>query len=365
MILRYVFVLLFSVTAAFSQNNLIVFSSNAGLFSAKIEGLSLGDEYKQEIKVTALTKDTFDITITTKEGNLSLKRKLFLLAKAKPVKNKEFVYSLELNEETKKLKLVFVTVHDIKPLPNPLLPAKPAEDTTYKWRNNVFGTLFELKDGKPIFYFNLPKSGTCTEGMTQTNLDHGVAFIKRTVMDMEKHQYTQEIVKNNCITCQQLATILKSVNYELDKLKLVKEAYVNLVDKKELKTLEASFRFESSKKEFADMLAYPNKMIPAKNKINCTKAEKDSTVMELASNTKLFPTDHERFQFMKEKAAGYCFTSMQFKSILSIFLHDREKLDLTKLFYNNITDKENISVLHEVFSYQESITNLEAFIKTN
>ncbi|MBK6523904.1 MAG: DUF4476 domain-containing protein [Sphingobacteriaceae bacterium] len=47
------------------------------------------------------------------------------------------------------------------------------------------------------------------------------------------------------------------------------------------------------------------------------------------------------------------------------FLHDREKLDLTKLFYNNIIDKESISILYEVFSYQESIVNLETFIKTN
>lgn len=365
MILRYIFVLFFSATAAFSQNNLIIFSSNAGLFNAKIQGLSSDDEFIQEIKISSVTKDTFDITLITKEGNLSLKRKIFFLEKAMSVKNKEFVYSLELNKETQKLKLVFVTVHDIKPLPDPLLPAKPAEDTTYKWRNNVFGTLFELKDGKPIFYFNLPKNGTCTEGMTQANLDHGLAFIKRTVMDMEKHQYTKEIVKNNCITCKQLSVILKSMNYELDKLKLVKDAYVNLVDKKELKTLEASFRFESSKKEFADMLADPNKMIPAKNKINCSKAEKDSTVQELASNIKLFPTDHERFQFMKEKASAYCFTTIQFKSILSIFLHDREKLDLTKLFYPNITDKENISVLNDVFSYQESILNLEAFLKAN
>jgi len=365
MILRLVLVLLLAATTAFSQNNLIIFSSNAGLFTAKTEGPITNVEYKQEIKIASITKDTFDITITTKDGNLTLQRKLYLLAKAKTVKNKEFVYSLELNEETKKLKLLFVTVHDIKPLPDPLLPAKPAEDTTYKWRNNVFGTLFELKDGKPIFYFNLPKNGVCTEGMSQANLDHGIAFIKRTVMDMEKHQYTKEIVKNNCITCKQLSDILKSVSYELDKLKLVKDAYANLVDKKELKTLEASFRFESSKKEFADMLADPNKMIPAKNKINCIKAEKDSTVQELASNTKLFSTDHERFQFMKEKAATYCFTSIQFKSILTIFLHDREKLDLTKLFYGNITDKENITVLNEVFSYQESIINLEVFLKTN
>jgi Domain of unknown function (DUF4476) len=360
---RLVLVLLFSVNAVFSQNNLIIFSSNAGLFNVKIAGYEIPLDLKQEIKIESIYKDTLNLSI--KVSDLCLLRTVYFLEKGKSVKNKEFVYSLELNPKTKKPRLVFVTVHDIKPLPDPLLPAKPAEDTTYKWRNNVFGTLFELKDGKPIFYFNLPNNGTCTEGMTQANLDHGIAFLKRTVMDMDKQQYTKEIVKNNCITCKQLGTILKNVNYELDKLKLVKDAYVNLVDKSEIKTLEASFRFESSKKEFANMLANPNNMIPAKNKVNCTKAEKDSIVQELISNTKLFPTDHERFQFMKEKAAGYCFTSIQFKSILTTFLHDREKLDLTKLFYNNIIDKESISILYEVFSYQESIVNLETFIKTN
>ncbi len=365
MIMRLVLVILFAATTAFAQNNLIIFSSNAGLFNAKIEGFSSDEGFKQEIKINTITKDTFDVAITLQNGNLSLKRKIFLLEKAKPVKNKEFVYSLELNQETKKLKLVFVTAIDIKPLPDPLLPAKPAEDTTYKWRNNVFGTLFELKEGKPIFYFNLPKSGICTEGMKQTDLDLGISFLKRTVVDMEKYQYAQEIVKSNCITCKQLETILKSVSYELDKLKLVKDAYITLVDKKELKTLDASFRFESSKKEFADMLSDPSKMIPATNKITCTKAIKDSLVQELVSNTRLFSTDYERFKFMKEKAAGLCFTSVQFKNILTIFLHDREKLDLTKLFYNNITDKENLSVLNEVFSYPESVINLETFLKTN
>jgi len=358
-------VLFFSVTAVFSQNNLIIFSSNAGLFNAKIDGLILENEYKHEIKISGITKDTFDITIALKDGNITFKRKLYLLHKAKPVKNKEFVYSLELNQETKKLKLLFVTANDIKPLPDPLLPPKPAADTSYKWRNNVFGTLFELKDGRPIFYFNLPKGGVCTEGMTQANLDHALAFLKRTVMDFEKQEYTKEIVKNNCLTCAQLAIIMKAMNYELDKLKLVKDAYPNLVDKKELKTLEGSFRFESSKKEFADILSNTSKLNSTMNKINCGKAETDSVIQELASNIKLFSTDHERFQFMKEKAASYCFTCIQFKSILSIFLHDREKLDLTKLFYNNLTNKENIALLNDVFSYQESVVNLENFIKSN
>jgi hypothetical protein len=365
MILRWLLVMLTIASTAVSQNHLIIFSSNAGPFSAAIEGLNSEASMQQEVKFRSLEKDTLSISITTQNGNLNLKRTVFLLEKGRPVKNKEFVYSLELIPETKKLKLVFVSAFDVKPLPDPLLPARPAEDTTYKWRNNVFGTLFELKEGKAIFYFNVPKGGDCKEEMTQTNLTHAVTFLARVKADFEKYDHAKDIVKNNCLSCAQLAVLLRSITYELDKLKLVKDAYVNLTDKKELKTLEKSFRFESSKKEFGYMLKDPNSMIPAKNKINCVKAETDSVVQELASNIKLFQTDYEKFKFLKEKGSALCYTSVQFKSILGIFIHDREKLDLLKLFYNNVTDKENLMILKDIFSYRESVDNLEDILKTN
>lgn len=364
MYLRLFFALFFVASAAISQNDLIIFSSNAGPFNVKIDGLSTPDQMQQEFRINKLLKDTFDLTITTQNNNLSLKRTIYLLEKGRPVLNREFVYSLELNKETKKLKLVFVSAFNTKPLPNPLLPEKPAEDTSYKWRNNVFGTLFELKEGRPVFYFNIPKDG-CKEGMTQSNLDHAVTFMTRIKADYEKYDHAKEIVKNNCLSCSQLAVLLKSLNYELDKLKIVKDAYVNLVDPKELKILVSSFRFESSKKEFADMLVNPGSMIPEKNKINCVQAAKDSLVQELASTVKIFPTDFEKYKFMKEKGSKLCYSSVQFKSLLDLFLHDREKLDLVKLFYNNIIDKENLMIIKDVFSYQESIANLEDIIKTN
>lgn len=359
------FVVMFCIaSSAISQNDLIIFSSNAGPFTVKISGLSTADQMQQEFRVNGLTKDTFELTISTQNENLSLKRTIYLLEKGRPVFNREFVYSLELNKETKKLKLVFVSAFDTKPLPNPLLPEKPSEDTTYKWRNNVFGTLFELKEGRAIFYRNVPKEG-CKEAMSQGNLDHALTYLARIKADYEKYDHAKDMVRNNCMTCAQLSLLIKGLTYELDKLKLVKDAYVNLVDPANLKTLNTSFRFESSKKEFADMLADPKSMLPAKNKITCTKAEKDSVVKELVSNINLFATDYEKYKFFKEKGDKLCYSSAQFKSILTLFIHDREKLDLVKLFYANITDKENLTILKDIFSYKESVANLEDIIKTN
>jgi hypothetical protein len=196
MFLRLLFALVFIASTAVSQNDLIIFSSNAGPFSVKIDGINTDNQMQQEFRVDGLTKDTFNLTITGQNDNLSLNRTIYLLEKGKPVFKKEFVYSLELNKETKKLKLVFVSAFDSKPLPNPLLPAKPVEDTTYKWRNNVFGTLFELKEGRAIFYYNVPKSG-CKEGMTKVNLDHAIAYLGRIKVDHEKYDQAKEIVKNN------------------------------------------------------------------------------------------------------------------------------------------------------------------------
>lgn len=364
MYFRLLFALFFITTIAVSQNDLIIFSSNAGPFNVKINGMTTDAQMRQEFRINGLKKDTFDLVISTQNDNLSLNRTIYLLEKGRPVFNREFVYSLELNKETKKLKLVFVDAFNAKPLPDPLLPEKPAEDTTYKWRNNVFGTLFELQEGRAIFYNNLSKEG-CKEGMSETNLNYGLAYIGRMKADFEKYDHAKEIVKNNCLTCAQLASLIKSLPYELDKLKLVKDAYVNLVDQKELKSVSTCFRFESSKKEFGDMVADPKSMIPQQNKIVCTKAEKDSVVQQLALTIKLFSTDDEKFKFIKEKGSTFCYTSIQFKSVLQLFIHDREKLDLIKLFYNNITDKENLMILKDVLSYRESVVNLENIIKSN
>lgn len=361
MFLRIIICLLF-ITSSLAQNNLIVFSSSPYKFNLKCSEITLSDTLQQEIKMEGILKDTLNLSFNLESNKGSLKRAVILEEKGKSVKNKEFIYSLEFNEESKKLKLVFITVNDIIALPNPLLPPKPKEDTTYKWRNNVYGNLFEIKEGKISFFYNVPKDGNCTTPMPDDNVGHLTKLILRNQINTEKYNYAREAIKNNCFSCKQLAQILPVLPFELDKLKLIKEAYPNLTDKNNLKTLEESFKFESSKKEFRDIAANPNNLI-VKNKVNCNIEEKDSVIHALVSDIRLFTNDYERYQYVKEKAAKYCFNTNQFKSVLAVFVHDREKLDLTKQFYNNITDKEKLSAIKDVFSYQESYSNLLDYLK--
>lgn len=359
MLLRSLFILFFVSNLA-AQNNLVIFSSNAQLFKIKCKEVAISDSLVQEIKLEGLKHDTLHISVQSE--NSSINSVIYLLEKGKKVVNQEFLYALEFNKENKKTELTFITMYQIHSLPQPLLPEKPKEDTSYKWRNNVYGNLFELKDGKPIFYLNLPSTGSCVIAMPDENVSHALKLIARTQIDSEKYKFAREVVKSNCISCKQLGILIKAINFELDKLKLVKEAYNTLTDKGNLKSLETSFKFESSKKEFRDMINSPASF-NTKNNIVCVKEVQDSIVHALVSDLGLFSTDYEKYQYMKEKAAKYCFKTTQFKTTLMAFIHDREKLDLTKLFYNNITDKENLTNMKEVFSYNESQVALLEFLK--
>jgi len=361
MLLRTLFLLLF-VSFSFAQNNLVIFSSSAQLFKLTSPEIATPDSLVQEIKFSDIQKDTLNIRIQIKDESTSFNTTIYLLQKGKKVKLQEFLYAVEFDAKSKKAELAFITMYPIKALPDPLLPEKPKEDTTYKWRNNVYGDLFELKNGKPTFFMNLPASGNCTVAMPNENVSHALKLIARTQVDSEKYKYAREVAKNNCISSEQLSHLVKALNFEIDKLKYIKEAYNSITDKSNLKTLESSFKFESSKKEFRDMISSPANF-NTKNNIVCVKEISDSTVQSLISDLKLFTTDFEKYQYLKEKAAKFCFKTNQFKSVLNAFVHDREKLDITKLFYNNITDKENMSSLKDQFSYNENQAALLDYLK--
>jgi hypothetical protein len=180
----------------------------------------------------------------------------------------------------------------------------------------------------------------------------------------EKYKYSYEVVKYNCVNCFQVSQLLKALNFELDKIKLIKEAYPNISDKENFKTLESFFRFESSKKEFREIAGNTGALIKPSS-IICYKPIHDTVHSNLMNHLRLFDNDYHKFHYFKEKASKYCFSSNQFKQCLTVLVHDREKLDLSKLFFNHITDKENIKSISEVFSYNETKSSFNEFIKQN
>ena len=59
--------------------------------------------------------------------------------------------------------------------------------------------------------------------------------------------------------------------------------------------------------------------------------------------------------------AGY-FNAYQVKQVLQIFSYENDRLELAKLSYKNVVDKQNFRQLYDLFSYQ-SQTELDRYTK--
>jgi hypothetical protein len=362
MLVRLLAILIF-VSSLKGQNRLVVFSPDTNLFTLKVNGLTLTKKPVREFETNIYSSDTLQLELLI-NNSITYTNTIYILEKGKATENRQFFYALEKDKKNNNFKLKYLGFHVPKETPIPRVPMPPVIDTSYKWRNNVFGTLFELKNGKVFFFDNIVQEKSCEKAMSNDNLEHALKLLNRTQIDGEKYKYSNEIVKYNCISCSQLAQLLKALNFELDKIKLVKEAYSNISDKENFKTLESYFRFESSKKEFRELTSNTGSMLKNKT-IICYKPIHDSIHGNLVNQLRLFDNDYHRYNFMKEKAANYCFSSNQFKQCLNVLVHDREKLDLTKFFINNITDKENLKSIGDVFSYNETRASLNEYIKQN
>lgn len=353
------YALIFTCTFINAQNNLRVYSAKGSVFKLFINK-NLANEHEQaNVLVTEILLDTITVKIEF-ENNLTLTKTIYLLEKTKKTSNKEFVYKVENLQN--KLVISFISVNEIQKLISPIVPLKPIMDTTLKYKNNVLGHFCELKNNNPTYFNNLPKKGDCTSPMPAEYINYTAILINKTQVSDEKFEVLENVFKNNCISVQQTNMLLKHIDYEIEKLKLIKIAFYNLTDKTNVKNLETSFKFESSKKELSNLLLeVKNNKQSAINK--CVKAAEDIEIKSFTEKLNIFYNDAERYETFKKLYPNYCYSSVQVKLVLQTFLHDREKLDASKLLYYYCTDSQNYLSVSDVFSYKQTESELSDFVE--
>lgn len=345
-----------------AQNNLIIYNSNGKAFYLTSKKIEVTETPAVEYNFSNLLFDTIDLHITSINKNIQLSSTAFLLVKGAKTTNKTFIYALETDTVKSKFYLRFLGIKDSPKLPNPLVPDVPYIDTSYKMLNKLYGDIFELKDGKPLFFNNLPKSKKCATPTSDNNISHVLNLNKKTNVKTDRVKFSLETVNNNCVTCAQVALLCKTVDFELDRIKVIKEAFKNITDPENKKILEESVTFESGKKEIRESLALKSQNQIKNNKV-CAIAVPDSIVKSLYDNLKLYNNDFDRVVYLKSIDKNNCYTSIQLKSLLNTFLHDREKLEVCKLYYYNIVDKENLENYNDVFSFNETYNKYLDFLK--
>jgi hypothetical protein len=64
----------------------------------------------------------------------------------------------------------------------------------------------------------------------------------------------------------------------------------------------------------------------------------------------------------KDEINGHYFTTNQVRQLLQLFSSESDKLELAKLSYKNIADRQNFRQLYDLFSYR-SQTELDQYTR--
>lgn len=341
-----------------AQNTLHLFTTDGSLFKITYKNKLVNKNAQAEIMLENCSQDTVNLKVEF-ENKSVYGLTLYLLEHGQKTQNKEFDYMLEPIK--KGVKVIFVGIYDAHTYATSIVPKKPSIDTSTNYRNKVLGYFCELKDGKATYFNNLPKQATCVKAMPEENLKYLDLLMVKAQSPTEKVIIAENTFRNNCVSSEQINAILKYVDYELDKLKLIKLAYFNLTDTINKKKLESSFRFESSLSELNTFLKNGNDFKIKKDKA-CTNASAEKDVMMFAEGLAVFSNDNQRLSTLKKGYENYCFSIEQIRTVLKLFIHDREKLESAKRLYYNCVDKSNYLVLLDEFSYKESSLELREFL---
>ncbi len=354
------FVLLFLIAGIFNaQNNVRIFSADGKIFKVFIHDKLYNKTPQASVLLESITKDTLYLKLEF-ENNQKHGATIYLLEKGKRTKNKEFNYRVELISN--KLKVNYTGTHNVVALPNPLVPKEPVIDTMLKYKNTTLGHFCELKNEKPVYFNNVPKSGKCHEPMNSGYINYVNLLMSKAQVPDDKFDIAENTCKNNCLNVEQLNKLLLHIEFEIEKLKLVKLAYPHITDKTNEKNLSQTFKLEVSKKELHSLLERLS-VEKEQTTANCIEPAKEEEMLAFRQSLSVYVNDAERFALLKKTYDIRCYTTTQVKTILVLFTHDREKLDAAKLLYFYCTDKGNYSNLKDVFNYTTTAADLNEFIE--
>ncbi len=349
------FFLCFLFFKTVAQNSLIIFSSSGVPFTLEVKSY-----YKQSNKIehsiNDIKSDTLFIEISMRSHKLA--KSIYLLEKGKKTKNKLFTYALELDSVKNRLQLRFTGIKPVIKIPDPLVPPKPKNDTGFVLKNKPYGAVYEVKEGKVLFKNNIPSDKKCITPIKDSDLDYILKLIENSNVKTNKTKYAFDAAANNCLTCKQMLSLLKTMEFELDRIKLVKENYKHLCDKENKMVLLESVTYQSSKQEMKEILNAKNSV----RTVDCVEPISDSLASTVVQKIKNLPSDNEKLKYIEYSLSSKCLYTRHVRLFCMEFTHDREKLELCKKNYYRVKDKEKMEKLNDVFNFTENYQALVDFL---
>lgn len=166
---------------------------------------------------------------------------------------------------------------------------------------------------------------------------------------------------NNYFTTSQARQLILLINSESSRLELAKMSYRSIVDKNIFNQLFDLFNNQSSKDELA---AYVNNYGSnnGNNKVAMTDADFNSLYQSI--QMQFIPGEKMNSITVTFNNNSYYFTSAQVKKLILLISFESNRLQLAKLSYRSIVDRNNFNQLQDLFNSQASRDELNAYVRT-
>lgn len=165
---------------------------------------------------------------------------------------------------------------------------------------------------------------------------------------------------NNYFTSYQASSLIQLIGIENNRLQLAKLSYRSITDKDNFYQVADLLYSQSSKDELAAYIKNYNA-----GTIITKVPMSDAAFNDLyqAIQLQFFPGQRMTSLTDTFNTAGYYFTSIQAKKLITLISLESNRLQLAKLSYKTITDRNNFSTLYDLFATQASKDELDAYVK--
>ena len=165
---------------------------------------------------------------------------------------------------------------------------------------------------------------------------------------------------NNYFTTSQARQLILLVNSESSRLDLAKLSYRSIVDKNIFNQLYDIFNSQSSKDE---LTTYVNNYGSnnGNNKVAMNDADFNSLYQSI--QMQFIPGEKMNSLTIAFNNKSYYFTSAQVKKLILLITFESNRLQLAKLSYRTIVDRNNFNQLQDLFNSQASRDELDAYVK--
>ena len=331
-------------------NSLVVFSPIGDIFQLTVDGTLINKTPDANVKAIDLTAGWhhLEVKLFRKEKETWFKDSILIRSEEKYV-NKEFTYVLV---EDKKIQLKFISVSELSGPEKPPIPDAPKEVVPLV-DNSLYGNLYKAKNNKPVFFNHYnPLTSTCDTLLTEKDLKYAFNLLSKCNDTQSQFVYLNQIIENNCLSVNQLTSLLLILPMDMDRLSSAKLAYFHITDKEHAKFILEVFKYPAMKESYLDFMKEQENKVKQKNR-NCSEPISDKQFGEVLSKIKNTTHETDKFKLAKKIIVEHCLSTTQIKQITPFFTHDREKLDFLVSACNVLTDKENIKLLVSEFQSSE------------